>query len=223
MDYKKKSSARSFFENIIALFLMLFCLAMILLPFMSIGFFADGYPKVGAAMLGTFIVQIVITVIYFKHDSKKRKAKEEAYRAENVSVFEIDCGRLGMLTVEYDKVRKVTTLNNGFPAIFSDNEVPQLNSYGEALSGRKVERIADRLIEDRDRIIEKVTEKYNMEIRTKDDPDITGLSLDEISIEDSGETVVCSFEVIGNPHEGLSVNAVYYADKEKFVVEMEEY
>ncbi|MBR4554419.1 MAG: hypothetical protein IKO27_02375 [Ruminococcus sp.] len=223
MKKEKESPLKAAVQGILTFLLMLFCLAMIFMPFASLGMFLEGYTKIGAVLLGIFILQIIIVVVYFKHDSKTRKAKEEAYRAENVSMFEIDCGRLGMLTVEYDKVRNVTTLNNGFPAIFSDNEVPQLNSYGEALSGRKVERIADRLIEDRDRIIEKVTEKYNMEIRTKDDPDITGLSLDEISIEDSGETVVCSFEVIGNPHEGLSVNAVYYADKEKFVVEMEEY
>ena len=49
----KKTSVHDFLTNIASLFGLLFVFALILLPFASGGFIADGYPTVGRVLLGT--------------------------------------------------------------------------------------------------------------------------------------------------------------------------
>ena len=107
-----------------------------------------------------------------------------------------------MLRFEYDKAKDTATLRNGFPAIFSGDETPSLVAFGERTDGRKVERIADRLLADRELIFQGVLEKYRKhELNGSTNyPMPTGMKLDEISIEDAGTTVVCYFSFQGLPN-----------------------
>lgn len=53
MEDKKKTPVHDFLTNTASLFGLLFVFALILLPFASVGFIADGYPTVGRVLLGT--------------------------------------------------------------------------------------------------------------------------------------------------------------------------
>ena len=212
MDEKNQTPGRKLLVNIGALFIMLFVVAIILLPFASLGFFLEGYPTVGLILLVVFLVMLFITVFFFKNEKKKRLAREAEYRAENVTVYESAAGRLGVLQLEYDKNKNITTLRNGFPAIFSADEAPVLAVYGERAEGRMIEAAADRLLADRELIIEGIRRECEPQLSRE----LSGIKLDEIDIEDSGSSVFCCFSLKGDADYDDTAGVSYTVDKEGY-------
>ena len=218
MNDKKGSPVNDILMNIATLLILVFLLVMILLPFASVGFFMDGYPKIALILFGIFIIQIFITVLYIKNEKKKQKALEAEYRAQNVSVYESSGGRLGMLQLEYDKCKKRSTLKTDFPSIFAEDETPSLVAYGEKPEGDKVEHIADRLSADRDVIYNGILRDYLRYVRKESagDPERPGLKLDRIEIENAGQTVVCYFSYKDVPSFNSYIEVRYDINKEGY-------
>ena len=224
MDDKKKSPAHEFLSYIATLFILVFLLALIMVPFASVGFFLEGYTTIGLILFGIFLVQIFIMVLYFKHIKKKQAAKEAEYRAQNITEYESSGGRLGMLQLEYDKCKKCTTLKNGFPAIFAEDEKPSLVAYGEKLEGEKVGRIADRLFADRGLIYKGILKDYYKYVRKESagDPDVPCIKLDKIEIKNARKTVVCYFSYKDVPSFNSDIEVRYKISKDGRNFELED-
>ena len=217
MDNKKESPLYVLLTNIATLFILVLILAVVFLPFATVGFFLEGYPTVGWILLGILVALILFFVLFIKHGRKKRAAKEAEYRAKNIAEYESDGGRLGVLLLEYDSCKNTTALKNGFPAIFSEDETPCLVAYGERLEGRQVERIADRLLADREQIFEGIVRK----LRSGGDAEPSGIKLDEISIEDGGTTVVGYFTLQGIPNNDIYTEVSYTVNKDGYKIELD--
>ena len=222
MEENKDSFLKKLFKDIVTWILFLlfiaFSFGLIMLPFMSIGFLCEGYPKIGLICFIVFLAEILVIVICVKRSKKKKLAKEAEYRAQNVVEYESLGGWLGVLKFEQDKLKNTIKLKRGFPAIFDKDEKPILIAYGVMIEARDVERIADRLTSDREKILDGIARAYNkyFESDTAATTDLKNLKLSEISIEDDGTTVACIFNLPENTDYIRFIDVSYTIDKEGY-------
>lgn len=154
--------------------------------------------------------------------------KEEEKRAENVTEYTADCGRLGMRTFEYDKRYRKSTMQGGLYPIFSEDENAKLVFYGTREDGRLVEKIVDRLEADRVVITEGVMNKFEKYRRKKEskgealkDETVYGIVLADVEIEIKNREITCEFELMGISAD-LWVSARFAPDTNGYRFEVED-
>ncbi|MBR6044791.1 MAG: hypothetical protein IKP47_04050 [Ruminococcus sp.] len=153
---------------------------------------------------GGLVVWVIITRVWSKYHEKKRKEQEQEYKAANVDQYVSDGGRLGTLTFEYDRPRKLSVLATPIPVIFAETEPASFVSCRERENGRLVEYIVDRLTADSavliNGIMQVLVAEFNeqasigLEIVWKEP---SAILLCNIAVIDNGTCVECEFLLTG--------------------------
>lgn len=145
---------------------------------------------------------VVFTKFFFKRDAKRREKEEKTYRAEFITTYTADGGKLGALSFAYDRRTGQSTLESRLPDIFCINESAALVSNAERVNGQFVEMAVDRLFADRGIIFQGVVQEFNRIVDRW--PDLSGIlqrvnptGLQLLKITIIGSSVNCELALLG--------------------------
>lgn len=142
---------------------------------------------------------------HFNRYEKQLERQQKEYVLENITEYTTDGGKLGTLTFEYDKKRRMSRLKGTLPPIFVTDEVAVLTSTNERESGKFVESTVDRFFADRFLIYNGIINEFSRRAdEAMNDVGVsfrkvlpTGVTLEDVSIEENSTKVFCKFGLIG--------------------------
>ena len=214
MNENKTSTAAGIRLIINAVLYVVWAAAPVLLLTVLMCLLVNGEFVMAPVPLAGLVLWVIFSRIYSKRYTKFREKEEEAYRAENLTPYTVDCGWLGTLNFAFDKRLGQSVIESRLPDIFCMNETAAFISDAERVNGKFVELTVNRLFAERGIIFQGVVQEFNRIVdrwpdlsRVLQRVNPSGLQLLKITV--TGSSVTCELALLGLASDNIFADVTF--------------